>query len=175
LTSQSTRRPEDDEDTLELELTAEEMLRLRAGNAARGKNLLQWRMALVVALIGILTAVGWRSSLPHREAQRVAPAPVVKPTPPPTAAKPAARPAPVAVPVAAPNVAAVPQNTPERQASPIRVKNPFDAKEVFEFPAGTTRAEAREKMTELLLRRALNRGSPGKAGEPASAPDATNH
>jgi hypothetical protein len=174
LTSQSTRRPEDDEDTLELELTAEEMRRLRVGKGARGKNLLQWPMALVVALIGIATAVGWRSSLPHREAQRVAPAPVIKPTPPPAAAKPAAPPAPVAIPVAAPDVAATPQKTQEQQASPIRVKNPFDAKEVFEFPAGTTRAQAREKMTELLLRRALSRGSPGKAGAPANAPDAVN-
>jgi hypothetical protein len=171
LTSQSTRRPEDDEDTLELELTAEEMRRLRAGKAARGKNLIQWPMALVVALIGILTAVGWRSSLPHREAQRVTPAPVIKPTPPPAAAKPAASPAPVA----APNIAPAPQQTQEPQASPVRVKNPFDAKEVFEFPAGTTRAQAREKVTELLLRRALDRGSTGKAGEPANAPDATNN
>jgi hypothetical protein len=175
LTSQSTRRPEDDEDTLELELTAEEMRRLRSGKAARGKSLLQWPMALVVALIGILTAVGWRSSLPHRDAQRVAPAPVIKPTPPPAAARPAAAPAPVAVPVAAPSVAPAAQKTQQPQASPIRVKNPFDAKEVFEFPAGTTRAEAREKVTELLLRRALNRGSAGKAGEPANAPDATNN
>jgi hypothetical protein len=37
------------------------------------------------------------------------------------------------------------------------VRNPFDATEVFEFPAETTKTEAREAMAELLLKRARDR------------------
>lgn len=40
---------------------------------------------------------------------------------------------------------------------PVRVTNPFDASEVFEFPAGTTRAEARALMNEMLMERARER------------------
>jgi hypothetical protein len=40
---------------------------------------------------------------------------------------------------------------------PVRVTNPFDASEVFEFPAGTTRAEARALMNEMLMQRARER------------------
>ena len=47
----------------------------------------------------------------------------------------------------------------------MRVKNPFDATEVFEFPAGTTTAEARKKISELLLQRAVDRGSAGNGLE----------
>jgi hypothetical protein len=42
---------------------------------------------------------------------------------------------------------------------PVRVTNPFDASEVFEFPAGTTRAEARALMNEMLMERARERYS----------------
>jgi hypothetical protein len=64
-----------------------------------------------------------------------------------------------------PPVAQVPQVSQALQVSqvsqspPVRVKNPFDPQEVFEFPAGTTRAEARQKVSELLLQRAVDRGS----------------
>jgi hypothetical protein len=44
-----------------------------------------------------------------------------------------------------------------REPSPVRFANPFDPSEVFEFPAGTTRAAAREKVAELLIRRAQDR------------------
>ena len=40
---------------------------------------------------------------------------------------------------------------------PVKFANPFDKKEVFEFPAGTSRAEARQKVAELLLKRAQER------------------
>jgi hypothetical protein len=49
----------------------------------------------------------------------------------------------------------------------VRVKNPFDATEVFEFPAGTTKAEARQKIAELLLQRAVDRGNAGESVEAA--------
>jgi hypothetical protein len=42
-------------------------------------------------------------------------------------------------------------------APPVRFANPFDASEVFEFPAGTTRAEAHDRVAEILLQRARER------------------
>jgi hypothetical protein len=40
----------------------------------------------------------------------------------------------------------------------VQVRNPFDATEVFEFPAQTTQTVAHEAMAELLLQRARDRG-----------------
>jgi hypothetical protein len=41
---------------------------------------------------------------------------------------------------------------------PLRVANPFDASEVFEFPAGTSEADAREAVAGFLIERANRRG-----------------
>jgi hypothetical protein len=64
-----------------------------------------------------------------------------------------------AVPV--PPVSQVSQASHVTQDPPVRVRNPFDAQEVFEFPAGTTKAEARQKVTQLLLQRAVDRRGQG--------------
>jgi hypothetical protein len=42
-------------------------------------------------------------------------------------------------------------------ATPVRFINPFDEEEVFEFPAGTSGAEAREAVSRILLERARER------------------
>jgi hypothetical protein len=42
---------------------------------------------------------------------------------------------------------------------PVRFKNPFDASEVFEFPAGTSLTEMRDAVAELLAQRARERQS----------------
>ena len=42
-------------------------------------------------------------------------------------------------------------------SEPIRIKNPFDRTEAFEFPPGTSEAEAREAVTKLLMERAHDR------------------
>jgi hypothetical protein len=42
----------------------------------------------------------------------------------------------------------------------VRFSNPFDATEVFEFPPGTSEAEARDAVAELLLQRARDRRHP---------------
>lgn len=42
----------------------------------------------------------------------------------------------------------------------VKVRNPFDASEVFEFPPGTTRMEAWDAVRETLLQRARERGVP---------------
>jgi hypothetical protein len=184
LTSQGTRRPEDDEDTIELELTAEEMRGLsRAAKEAQdstadyaiiesapatlvvpaaGKTRFQlWPVVLAVAVVGVATAVVWRPGGSHREVLRAAP--VAAPSSTPRAAS-----APV------PAISEEPPPPQESQAPPLRVKNPFDPKEVFEFPAGTTRAEARRIVSELLLQRAVNRQSPRQGDEPANKPPANN-
>lgn len=41
--------------------------------------------------------------------------------------------------------------------NPVRFTNPFDAREVFEFPAGTSEAEARDAVAALLMERAMER------------------
>lgn len=46
---------------------------------------------------------------------------------------------------------------PEDPEQPVRVRNPFDASEVFEFPPGTSEADAREAVADFLLQRATER------------------
>jgi hypothetical protein len=46
---------------------------------------------------------------------------------------------------------------PYEASSPVRMANPFDSSEVFEFPPGTSRAQARESVANLLLQRARER------------------
>ena len=183
MTSQGTRRPEDDEDTIELELTAEEMQNLSraakqardstaeyeiigsaaAAPAAKKTSFRLWPVALAIAVVGVATAVVWRPGVSHRGVLRAAPAPAPDSTP-QAASKPA-------VPVVA-EEAPAPQEPP---APPVRVKNPFDPKEIFEFPAGTTKAEARKIVSELLLQRAVNRGNPDKGDERPNGPPAKNN
>ncbi|MGH8239789.1 MAG: hypothetical protein ACREXP_22645 [Steroidobacteraceae bacterium] len=42
---------------------------------------------------------------------------------------------------------------------PLFVANPFDSTEVFEFPAGTSEADAHEAVAGFLLERATRRGA----------------
>jgi len=53
--------------------------------------------------------------------------------------------------------AQLPAAAPQIEAGPVLFANPFDAKEVFEFPAGTSKAEARDKVAEILMERAMQR------------------
>jgi hypothetical protein len=43
------------------------------------------------------------------------------------------------------------------EGEPVRFANPFDANEVFEFPAGTSESQARDAVAEVLLKRAASR------------------
>lgn|GEM_PF-929229 len=56
-------------------------------------------------------------------------------------------------------VAAIPVEppAPEPQSVPVQFRNPFDATEVFEFPPGTSEAEARDAVADLLMQRARER------------------
>jgi hypothetical protein len=47
---------------------------------------------------------------------------------------------------------------------PVRVQNPFDASEVFEFPPGTSAADARDAVADVLMKRAAERRNRRKPG-----------
>lgn len=53
--------------------------------------------------------------------------------------------------------AAVADESTATEPPPVQFTNPFDPSEVFEFPAGTSHAEARDAVAELLLKRAMER------------------
>lgn len=46
---------------------------------------------------------------------------------------------------------------PRQLSASIRMANPFDPSEVFDFPPGTSKSEARESIANLLLQRARDR------------------
>jgi hypothetical protein len=50
-----------------------------------------------------------------------------------------------------------PDDEPVRTAKPVRIVNPFDDSEVFEFPEGTSLADARAAMADALTERARER------------------
>jgi hypothetical protein len=70
-------------------------------------------------------------------------------------------PGPTAAPPPAPPVVAqaemeIPAEVPAQPAA-VRVKNPFDESEVFEFPPGTPKHVARDKVADILMARAMER------------------
>jgi hypothetical protein len=54
-----------------------------------------------------------------------------------------------------------PMEMPEPADTPVRVANPFDSSEIFEFPHGTSEADARDAIAGFLMERAVNRGVVG--------------
>jgi hypothetical protein len=145
------------EETIELELTGEQRLALSraaesgaatarpeesypvpsapeyeyfpSGRTARVD--LVCNVTFAVAVLAIAVAAGWPASDRHP------PAPAV---------------------ISATPVAEVAQaGPPKPQGEPLRIKNAFDATEVFEFPAATAESEAREAVAALLLSRARER------------------
>lgn len=97
----------------------------------------QWTMAIAaMAIAGIASALTYSFALRAAPSAKTAP------------------PAPLAIHLAAEPAAAAP--APE-SPPPVRFANPFDPTEVFEFPAGTPEAEARDEVAEVLLERARHR------------------
>lgn len=66
---------------------------------------------------------------------------------------------PRAVPASLPPRTAVPEPSAVPPDPPVRVRNPFDASEWFEFPAGTPLEQAREQVAAQLMERARDRRS----------------
>lgn len=52
---------------------------------------------------------------------------------------------------------------------PVRVVNPFDKTEVFDFPPGTSAEDSREKVAQILLQRARDRRSHWARNKPESS------
>jgi hypothetical protein len=50
-----------------------------------------------------------------------------------------------------------PAPTPAENPPPVQFTNPFDRSEIFDFPPGTTREEARAAVAEMLMERARTR------------------
>ncbi len=128
------------EDTVELQLTPEQLRYLSETEdevepVARVRKSTPAHIAKMAAAIVAYGAFAWWSAS-HLAAE---------PQPPAMAARPAVIPRPVVI-----------AGAPEPD---LQVMNPFDAKEVFEFPAGTSQAESREKVAQILLQRARDRQS----------------
>ena len=140
------------EDTIELELSAEQMLALSRADAATRSSLLPvpsteesfsnapkderdtWpavilRISVATVLSG---AIAYLATTPSHPIYVGANA-VIRPAAPETT---------------------VPLSV---DSTPVRFANPFDAAEVFEFPSGTSEAEARQAVADLLLQRAHDR------------------
>ena len=148
----------EDEDTIELELSEEQMQALsRAGTVeqlsdrpaelanipssnARRRN----PRSRATPLLGIAVASGLLSGFAYLAITRKTPVHVAQ------------APTPVAQEMT-PGSPASEESPPLVTSEPVRFRNPFDAGEVFEFPPGTSKAEARDAVAELLLRRALDR------------------
>jgi hypothetical protein len=161
-----------DDDTIEMELTAEQQLKLsQAADAAttavcpaestpspavgagpidetssqggRSKRLRVRPLILIVAVVGVAAAITLRVAGPMRRADLIQAHPrvVVRQVTPP--------------------ITPPPPISPQPQAPPVRVRNPFDVTEVFEFPAATSKTEAREAVARILLARAQDRRGQG--------------
>lgn len=127
------------EAALELELSTDDLFRLSA--AARNRWRAVARAAMVPALvIGAMLVSSslylyWTPTPPVQIAATAPPPAVVAPEPPP----------------------------PPPPSEPVRFVNPFDKTEVFEFPHGTSKTEAREAVASLLMQRARERQMPDNA------------
>jgi hypothetical protein len=60
---------------------------------------------------------------------------------------------------APPTPAPAAEPEPESGPEPLHFRNPFDAAEVFDFPAGTSQDEARAAVAAILLERARSRAA----------------
>jgi hypothetical protein len=125
------------EAALELELSTDDLFRLSAATRNRWRAVARAAMvpALVIGamLVSSSLYLYWTPAPPVKTAAIELPPPVVAPEPPPP---------------------------PQPVVEPVRFANPFDKTEVFEFPHGTSKAEAREAVASLLMQRARERQMP---------------
>jgi hypothetical protein len=127
-----------DSTTIEVMLSPQQLKDLAQGSKGAAMQQHKPRMLIGAAIAAVLVVLGSAAHLAAK--QKPAPVAAVAQTP--------ARDLPL--PLAA--------EPPAPAAQPVMYKNPFDRTEVFEFPAGTTQAEAREAVATLLMERAQGRG-----------------
>jgi hypothetical protein len=155
--AQKTARAGDsNEETIEFELPGEQLVALsEAGREAQTatipvkliadpaiaaslvRKLRRLWPAALVAIVVLLTSIAWWTAATRPTTERDA---SVATLPSLTA------PAPQSEPALDPD-------------APVKIRNPFDANEVFEFPAGTDPTAARQSVAQLLLQRARERQS----------------
>jgi hypothetical protein len=143
------------DDTIELQLTPEQLRELSqaaetAQPAAPASRFRRWHLTpfakMAGATFGYIVLAWWSAAqLPWR------PEPIVM-----AAARPIVNPRPVVL-------------TAGLSESAVRVINPFDATEVFEFPAGTSPADGRAQVAQKLLQRARERQSQWEHIRPAAS------
>ncbi|MBV8909500.1 MAG: hypothetical protein JOZ89_01950 [Gammaproteobacteria bacterium] len=179
---QTTFADDPDECTWELELSAEQMLELskalpekqatpppvdsepssvstapRAAQPALQRGLVKgfglWPL-LLATVAGITATVAWWGLAADRHL----------PAPTPFSQAPFKEPEPTAE---AMQIIPAPSPPAQPQGARVRLRNPFDSTEVFDFPAGTSKADAQKKMAELLMQRALERRH-GETAVPAA-------
>jgi hypothetical protein len=125
--------------TIEVMLTPQQLGDLANGSNAASQQR-KWRPSRAVVGAAVAAALVVAGSIAHLAAKPSRAPPVLiktSPEPPPPLEEPP--PAPVA-------------------REPVLLKNPFDRNEVFEFPPGTTEAEARDAVAKVLFERAQSRG-----------------
>jgi hypothetical protein len=163
------------EETIELELSPQDFLKLsrpseeesvpaamligaepavtEVTSTARGTpRMARWPLARVAGVLGIAAAVMALGSAAHRA---VVGRSVV------TAANPSGP------------VAATTRQPAESISPTVRIGNPFDASEVFEFSPGTSEAEARQSVAKILLQRARDRQFRSGGAQPVGNPRTT--
>jgi hypothetical protein len=150
-----------------------------------GTYFLATRASPPAAAIAATPAPATAAGSPPPRMAAIAPtsSPAAAATPPPPAAMAATTPPSPLPATAAPGAAsaAVTALTPAPESAPltdqpatIRFVNPFDRREVFEFPAGTSQADARDAVADLLAERARDRRvlsvkSPRRNGKTANS------
>jgi hypothetical protein len=152
------------DDTIELQLTEDEELALSRAAAASSSadapaapqyaNFVSRRTArvdfvcnvtLAVTALAITVAFAWPTSTRHAPTPALASPPSLEEVVVPT------------------KLAQLPED-------PVRITNPFDKTEVFEFPSGTSAPEAQAAVAELLLDRARERRAEGPMLRRAKTP-----
>jgi hypothetical protein len=127
-----------DSTTIEVMLSPQQMKVLARASKVDAMQQHKSRILIGAAIAAVLVVLG---SVAHLAAEQ-------KPLPPPPMAQTPRTELPLPLPAAPPPSA----------AEPVLFKNPFDRSEVFEFPAGTTQAEARDAVAQALWDRAHGRG-----------------
>ena len=125
-----------DSTTIEVMLSAQQMSALAGGPKLDATQHHKSRVVIGAAIAAVLIVAG---SVAHLAAKQNS-------VPPPVARAPAPLPPPP------------PVEAPVPVGEPVLFKNPFDRNEVFEFPPGTTRDEARDAVAKALMERAQGRG-----------------
>jgi hypothetical protein len=129
------------EESAEIELTAEELLKLsRPQHAATPSPAPKiWHSSLVLASVGSVLLLATIVTLRSGASEAISPPELP------------------AVPVQDEAQDAFEVRPDMQDAKPVRIRNPFDRSEVFEFPSGTSEQQAHDAVADMLLKRAMDR------------------